>query len=114
MSEDREPAVSALPWLAATGAVTMTAVTAARWRDIGTGDRVAFGLDAVAYAAAVLPLHRRQSRGWWILYLATVVQPVFGGVEIAVDPGRWASGAWRTAAAAATAAGLLRVRRHYV
>ena len=114
MSHHRSPTVSALPWLAAAGAVTMAWVAVAKWRDLGVSDRTALGLDTVAYSASKRPQPRQPPRGWGVLYLATVVQPVFGGVDIAVDPGRWVSGAGRTAAAAAIAAGLLRVRRNYV
>ncbi|GAA1563060.1 hypothetical protein [Brevibacterium picturae] len=113
MSDHRRPTVSAMPWLAAAGAATMSWVVIARWRDLGISDRTALGLDAVAYAASIRPLARTQARGWWILYIATVVQPAFGGVDVALDPGRWKSGLGRTAAAAAIAAGLLSVRRHY-
>lgn len=114
MSEYRGLTVAALPWLSAAGAAAMAGVATIRWRDLQISDRAAFGLDAAAYAAAVRPLARRQVDGWWILYLATVVQPVFGGVDIALDTGKWRSGLGRTAAAVVTAAGLLRMKRHYV
>lgn len=106
-------AVAALPWLSATGAVAVPWLVATKWRDLSVVDRVAFALDAAAYAAAALPLARRQPSGWWILYLATVIQPVFGGVEAAREPGKWPSAIGRTAGAAAVAAGLIRVRRSY-
>lgn len=106
-------AAAALPWLSAIGAVAMPPLVAVKWRELSVVDRVAFGLDAVAYAAAVLPVARRQSCGWWVLYLATVIQPVFGGIEAAQDRRKWPSAVGRTAGAAVVAAGLIRVRRSY-
>lgn len=113
MSKLEKKAVDALPWLSAAGAVAMTGVAAARWRDLTAVDRAAFTLDGVAYAVAALPLARRRRTGWWTLYLATVVQPVFGGIEAAQNPGKWASAIGRTAGAAVVAAGLISVRRSY-
>lgn len=113
MSKLEEKVVAGLPWLSAVGAVAMTGAAVARWSKLDAVNRVAFGLDAAVYAAAVLPLARRRSAGWWALYLATLLQPVFGGIEAAQDRTRWPSAAGRTAGAAAVAAGLLGVRESY-
>lgn len=56
-------AVAALPWLSA----------------------------AVAYAVAARPLAARHAAGWWTLYLATVIQPVFAAIDLARDEPRWGS-----------------------
>lgn len=106
-------AVTALPWLSAAGAAAMTGITVSTCSNLSPADRAAFGLDAVAYAVAALPLARRHSAGWWTLYLATLVQPVFTVVDVARPPRRWRAAISRTAGAAATAALLHRLRRNY-
>ncbi|GAA2737526.1 hypothetical protein [Actinocorallia aurantiaca] len=113
MSELENRVTAGLPWLSAAGAVAMSGVVVAKWPKLDAVNRVAFGLDAVVYAAAALPLARRRPTGWWALYLATLLQPVFGGIEAARDRTRWPSAVGRTAGAMVVAAGLLRLRRNY-
>ncbi|WP_106399841.1 hypothetical protein [Actinocorallia populi] len=113
MSKLEDKVAAGLPWLSAAGAVAMTGAAVAKWPKLDAVNRVAFGLDAVVYAAAVLPLARRSPAGWWALYLATVLQPVFGGIEAAQDRARWPSAAGRTAGAVVVAAGLLGMRKSY-
>lgn len=106
-------AVAALPWLSAAGAAGMTGIAAAKWKDLSPSDRTAFGLDAVAYAVAARPLATRHAAGWWTLYLATVIQPVFAAIDLARDEPRWGSAIGRTTGTVATAALLIRLRRNY-
>lgn len=113
MTTLEKAAVTALPWLSAAGSAAMTGITVMTWKNLSPADRVAFGLDAVAYAVAARPLAHRRSTGWWTLYLATLVQPVFAVVDIAQDSPRWGAAIGRTAGAALTAALLHRLRRNY-
>lgn len=105
--------VPALPWLSAAGALVMTGVAVVKWKTLDPVDRVAVGVDAVAYAVASLPLARRRSAGWRTLYLATVTQPVFAAVDVAWHPPRWCAAIGRTAGAAAAVVLLNRVRNSY-
>lgn len=84
-----------------------------KWRELSAVDRVAFGLDAVAYAAAVRPLAHRHANGWWTLWLATAIQPAFGGIEVARDRDTWPSAVGRTVGAVAGIAALSRLRDGY-
>lgn len=106
-------AVTALPWLSATGSVAMTGIAAMRWNDLRPVDRVAFGLHAVAYAVAAGPLARRRSVGWWTLHLATLVQPAFAVADVAQAPPRRGAAIGRTTGAVVTAVLLSRLRRNY-
>ena len=84
-------AVTALPWLSATGAVAMTGITVVKWNDLSPADRAALGLDALAYAVAAPPLARCHPAGWWTLCFATLVQPVFAVIDVAQAPPRWSA-----------------------
>lgn len=105
--------VAALPWLSAAGAAGMTGLAAAKWKDLGPADRIAVGVDAVAFALAARPLATGRATGWWTLYLATAIQPVFAAIDLASDEPRWGSAVGRIAGTAATAAVLIRLRRNY-
>lgn len=105
--------VAALPWLSAVGAAGMAGVAAVKWKDLSPADRTAFGLDAAAYAVAARPLATGHAAGWWSLYLATVIQPVFAAIDLARDEPRWGAAVGRTAGTVATAAVLIRLRRNY-
>lgn len=106
-------AVRALPWLSAAGAIATTAIAAMKWNKLEPTDRTALGLDAVAYAVAILPLARRRSAGWRTLYLATIIQPVFAGLDLARNSPRWMSAIGRTVGTVVTATLLIRVRKNY-
>lgn len=113
MNTVESAAVAALPWLSAAGAAGMTGIAASKWKNLSPSDRTAFGLDAVAYALAARPLATRHAAGWWTLYLATVIQPVFAAIDLARDEPRWGSAIARTAGTVTTAAVLVRLRRNY-
>ena len=114
MTNPESRVVDGVPWAAAVGSVAMTGLAITRWSVLSDVNRVACGIDAGAYAVAVLPLARRRSSGWWMLYLATLMQPVLGGIEAAQGRTQWPSAVGRSAGAVVLAVGLLRIRRSYV
>ena len=113
MSQVERSAVAGLPWLAGIGACATAGVAAMKWRDLSAVDRTAFGMDALAYAVAARPLARRRASGWWILYAATIAQPVLSGIESGQGSGAQRSAIGRTVGAGLAAAALLRIRGHY-
>lgn len=105
--------VNALPLVCVSGAAAMAGLGWALRRRLTLIDQAAFALDAVGYAAAVVPTSRRHPAGWWILTVLTAAQPLFSLAKLSDGTGSHRELVGRGLATLGALAALTWVKPHY-